>query len=164
MDLVNLPARVAQQATLSTHIHFKRITWNHEALQQQHAGTIADQAVTFHLSQTETSIPGATFCRLPEGQTETTTTRSGAGNLLHLSTLMTPQLQKHWLSSKKSIICMSWLPLPGENSSGTSGSGVHFIKDHVLQFLVVHRTEVDVSFQRLPEETRATKHGALLNH
>lgn len=42
--------------------------------------------------------------------------------------------------------------LPGENSSGTSGSGVHLVEDHVLQFLIIHRSKVDVSLQRFPEQ------------
>lgn len=54
-------------------------------------------------------------------------------------------------------IQVSSLILPGENSSGASGSGVHFIKDHVLQFLVIHRSEVDVRFQGFPEEHGATR-------
>lgn len=57
---------------------------------------------------------------------------------------------------------MSRLILPGEDSSGTSGSGMHFIKDHVLQFLIIHRSEVDVSFQRFPGN-RATKHESQSN-
>lgn len=49
------------------------------------------------------------------------------------------------------------LSLPGENSSGASGSGVHLIKHHVLQFLIIHRSKVDISLQRLPEETHISK-------
>lgn len=45
---------------------------------------------------------------------------------------------------------MRWLIVPGENSSGASGSGVHFIEDHVLQFLIVDGSEVDVGFQGFP--------------
>lgn len=50
--LDNLPARVAQQATLSTNIHFEGITWNHQSLQQKHAGPITYQTIPFHLSKT----------------------------------------------------------------------------------------------------------------
>lgn len=41
--------------------------------------------------------------------------------------------------------------LPGENGSGASGSGVHLVKNHVLQFLVIHRSKVDISLQRFSE-------------
>lgn len=46
---------------------------------------------------------------------------------------------------------------PGENGSGASSSGVHLVKNHVLQLLVVDRSEVDVRFQRLSEEKK-TEH------
>lgn len=49
---------------------------------------------------------------------------------------------------------MRRLILPGENSSGASGSGVHFIEDHVLQFLIVDGSEVDVGLQGFPEDTK----------
>lgn len=68
VEMLNSPPGVPQQATLSTHVHFKRIAGDHEALQQQHAGSVADQAVAFHLAQTQASISRATFCRLPDGE------------------------------------------------------------------------------------------------
>lgn len=48
-----------------THVHLKGITGDHQSLKQQHAGSIANETVSFHLSQTETTIPGTTLCRLP---------------------------------------------------------------------------------------------------
>jgi len=50
------------------------------------------------------------------------------------------------------MFTMGPLILPGENGSGASGSGVHFVNHHVFQFLVIHRSEVDVRLQRFPEE------------
>lgn len=47
---------------------------------------------------------------------------------------------------------MRLLALPGEDGSGATGSGVHFVQDHVLQFLVIHRSKVDIRFQRFTEE------------
>lgn len=82
--MFNLPPGVSQQATLSTHVHFKGIAGDHEALQQQHAGSVADQAVALHLSQTQASISRATFCRLPDGE---------------MNIFVTPLIQKHRLAS-----------------------------------------------------------------
>lgn len=84
--MFNLPPRVSQQAALSTHVHFKGIAGDHEALQQQHAGSVADQAVALHLSQTQASISRATFCRLPDGE---------------MKVFVTPLLQTQRLVSSK---------------------------------------------------------------
>lgn len=157
--MLNSPPGVSQQATLATHVHLKRIAGDHEALQQQHAGSVADQAVAFHLPQTQASISRATFRRLPAGER---------------NIFVTPLLEKYWLLSSTEkekkrcsttasggvefyLMKISWLILPGEDSSGAPGPGVHLIEDHVLQFLIIHRSEVDVRFQGFPEEKRATR-------
>lgn len=66
LTLFSLPPGVSQQAALPAHVHFKGVAWDHEALQQQHARSVADQTVTFHLSETQTSVSGATLCWLPD--------------------------------------------------------------------------------------------------
>lgn len=66
----NLPPGVSQQAALSAHVHLKGITGDHEALQQQHARSVADQTVSLHLAQTQTSVSGAALRRLPDGGTD----------------------------------------------------------------------------------------------
>lgn len=60
-----LPAWISQQTTLSTHIHLKSVTGDHQSLEQKHAGTIANQTVSLHLPQTETTISGTSLSRLP---------------------------------------------------------------------------------------------------
>lgn len=82
----HLPAGVSQQATLSTHVHFEGVAGDHQALQQQHAGSVADQAVALHLSQAQASVSRAAFCWLPDGDT---------------SISVAPLLQKHSLSTEK---------------------------------------------------------------
>ncbi len=67
MDYTDHP-EISQQATFVTHVHLKSITGDHQSLKQQHAGSIANETVSFHLSQTETTIPGTTLCRLPASQ------------------------------------------------------------------------------------------------
>ena len=69
-QVFNSPPRVSQQATLPAHVHLEGVTGDHEALQQQHARRVADQTVTFHLAETQTSVSGAALCRLPDNGTE----------------------------------------------------------------------------------------------
>lgn len=66
-DMFNLPARVSQEAALSTHVHFKRVAGDHESLQQQHARSVANQTVALHLAQTQASVSGAALGGLPGG-------------------------------------------------------------------------------------------------
>lgn len=53
-----------------------------------------------------------------------------------------------------SEIFVFFLFSPGENSSGPSSSGMHLVQNHVLQLLVVDRSEVDVRLQRFSEDKR----------
>lgn len=69
-EMFNLPPWVSQQAALPAHVHLEGVTGDHEALQQQHARSVADQTVALHLAQTQPSVSGATLCRLPEDGTE----------------------------------------------------------------------------------------------
>lgn len=67
----NSPPRISQQAALATHVHLEGVAGDHEALQQQHTRSVADQTVPLHLTQTQTSVSGATLCWLPVGTTDT---------------------------------------------------------------------------------------------
>lgn len=195
----NLPPRVSQQATLSAHVHLKGVTGDHEALQQQHTRSVANQTVTFHLAQTQTSISGAALRWLPDsGTVDTfgkckqvrrrttvcylTVTLSEILNYFHfwqkhVRHKLTAERPSENFTVSKIITrvietftwesCTVYFPyhhvitikpqnVPGENSSGASGSGVHFVEDHVLQLLIIHWPKIDVSLQRLPEEKKSS--------
>ena len=55
---------VSQKSTFATDFHLKYITWDHQSLQQEHAGPIPDGAVPLHLFERKPSLSGTTLCWL----------------------------------------------------------------------------------------------------
>lgn len=51
--------------TYSTNIGCEYIGTQHESFQHELRGTITNQTISLHLSQSQSSIVGTTFCRLP---------------------------------------------------------------------------------------------------
>jgi hypothetical protein len=58
---VRAPPVVAQQATFLARIHLELVRRDHEPFEQQLGGAVANETVTLHLTQSETTFSGASF-------------------------------------------------------------------------------------------------------
>mmetsp|Transcript_6146 Transcript_6146/g.17625 ORF Transcript_6146/g.17625 Transcript_6146/m.17625 type:complete len:202 (-) Transcript_6146:960-1565(-) len=56
---------VPQQPAVLADMHLKGVGGDHQPLQQQHASTVPDEAVSLHLTKTQAALPGAPLRGLP---------------------------------------------------------------------------------------------------
>ncbi len=76
MNFNFLPSRVAQQTALVAHVNIEGITGNHQTFQKQHTGSVSDQTITFHFTESQTTLASSALGRLP-GQHGSRTACSG---------------------------------------------------------------------------------------